>query len=109
MPQTNPPAHPYPGSSYQLQHAAANNQIVICRCIMCRRLVRYLATDLIRLFRPDRDALAPPFSCSVCGKTEYVTVKLTSALPGDYGHLSIRRPGAVRRIQTWRTVKLGDD
>ncbi|WP_127751780.1 hypothetical protein [Devosia sp. 1566] len=109
MPQTNPPAHPYPGTRYQLRHAAANNQIIICRCSLCRRLVRYLATDLVELFGPDRDALQPPFNCSVCGKSDYVTVRLTSALPGDYGHLSIRRPGEVRTIQTWRTVKLGDD
>lgn len=35
-------------------------------------------------------------------------VKLTSAFAGDWGNLEIRRPGPVRVIQTWRTVKLGD-
>ncbi len=60
MPQTNPPAHPYPGTRYQLRHAAANNQIIICRCSLCRRLVRYLATDLVELFLPGPGRPAAP-------------------------------------------------
>lgn len=29
--------------------------------------------------------------------------------PGDYGHLTVRRPAGIRQTQTWRTVKLGDE
>jgi hypothetical protein len=99
----------YPGQEYLLRHAAENNQIIICRCNLCQKLVRFLATDLITMLNPERDALEPPFVCSGCGKTEYIYVKLTSALPGDVGHLMIRRPGPVRVIRTWRWVKLGDE
>ena len=98
---------PYPGQGHSLGDAAKHNQLVICRCNLCRKPVRYLATDLVTILNPARDALLPPFTCSGCGKTEYIQVKLTSAMPGDVGHLMVRRPGPVRVIQTWRWVKLG--
>jgi hypothetical protein len=101
--------HPYPGQAYLLRHAAHANQIVVCRCNLCRKLVRYLATDLVTILNPDRDALEPPFICSGCGKIEFIYVKLTSPVPGDVGHLMLRRPGPLRVTRTWRWVKLGDD
>ncbi len=70
--------------------------------------MRYLATDLVTILHPNRDALEPPFVCSGCGKTEYIYVKLTSALPGDVASLVIRRPGPMRVTRTWRWVKLGE-
>jgi hypothetical protein len=109
MPAPNRGERPYPGQEYLLRHAAKANQIIICRCNLCRKLVRYLATDLVTILHPNRDALEPPFVCSGCGKTEYIYVKLTSALPGDVGSLVIRRPGPMRVTRTWRWVKLGDD
>lgn len=36
-------------------------------------------------------------------------VKLHYPSGGGYGHLWVRRPGPVKRIQTWRTVRLGDE
>lgn len=78
------------------------------RCNLCRRTTHFLATDLVRLLNPDRDALRPPYSCSKCRKVESIQVTLRWPEPGDYGSLQVRRPGAVRVTQTWKTVKLGD-
>ncbi len=99
---------PYAGQHYTLGDAAAAHQLIICRCNLCRKLVRYLASDLATLLPPGRDALAPPFTCSGCGKTEYIHVKLTSAQPGDVGHLLVRRPGPERVVRTWKWVRLGE-
>jgi len=104
----DPPGTHYPGKDYLLRHAAADGQLIVCRCNACKRMVRYLAADLAQVLGPDRYAAKPPFACSVCGKTDYVSVKFASPSPGDYGHLTVRRPGPVRHVQTWRTVKLGD-
>ena len=39
---------------------------------------------------------------------EAITIALYTPQKGDYGRLPIRRPGRVKRVQTWKTVKLGD-
>jgi len=98
----------YPGKTHLLRHAAEQNQLVIVRCNLCRRAITYLATDLVLFRDPEEPALLPPFTCSRCNTTEFMRVTLTTPMPGDWGNLVIRRPGPVRRIQTWRTVKLGD-
>jgi hypothetical protein len=73
----------------------------------CFRTVYYLASDLVRILSPNRDAHQPPFPCSKCRGDASMQVKLRLPAPGDYGHLSVRRLGPVRHIQTWRTVMLG--
>jgi hypothetical protein len=55
------------------------------------------------------EADLPPFPCSRCGTAEYVRVKFHHPSAGDYGHLVVRRPAGIRRTQTWRSVKLGDE
>jgi hypothetical protein len=99
---------PYPGSIHRLKHAAALGQLVVLRCNYCRRSVNFLASDLASLLGPERDALDPPFPCSKCRRTDYLRVTLKLPLPGDCGAILVRRPGPVRRIQTWRTVLLGE-
>ena len=47
-------------------------------------------------------------ACSRDGTDAYVNATYRWPEAGDYGHLEIRRPGAVITTQTWRTVKLGD-
>jgi len=107
MPEGYISARPYPGTTYRLKEAAEANQLIVVRCAGCRRMVRYLASDLLALLGdPWRDAYAPPFPCS--NLAEYLRVRMHSPMPGDYGHLVVRRPGAVRRTQTWKTVKFGD-
>ncbi len=109
MPAQYPAAHPYPGTTYRLKEAAEANQLIVVRCRGCRRMVRYLAADLLALLRePSRDAYAPPFPCSKCGTADHMRVSMHSPMIGDYGALVVRRPGPVKRTQTWRTVKLGD-
>jgi len=109
MPEGYIPSRPYPGKVYRLREAAAANQLIVVRCVGCRRSVRYLATDLVTLLDPMRPAYDPPFACSKCGTTEGMKVTFHFPEVGDFGSLTVRRPGPVRRIQTWRTVRLGDD
>lgn len=51
---------------------------------------------------------APPFPCSKCGRTDYIKVSLKIPETGDYGHLIVRRPAGVKRVQKWQNVMLGD-
>lgn len=108
MPEGYQKHHQYPGQYYRLKDAAEANQFIVVRCSTCRRLVRYLATDLVTLLTPDLPADRPPFPCSKCGGAAWMTVKVHTPAIGDYGALIVRRPGAIRNIQTWRTVRLGD-
>jgi hypothetical protein len=83
----------HPGAAYTLRHAAEAGQLVVVRCRPCRApAVRFLASDLARLLNPNREADAPPFPCSRCGRIDYVKLHLPS--PGDYGHLVVRRRAA---------------
>jgi hypothetical protein len=105
----SPPWHQshYPGKAHLLRHAAAEGQLVFVRCTRCRRRAVYLATDLVTMLSPERDALLPPFPCSRCHTTDYVQVECRVHFSDEVGHLAIRRPSVVRRT-VWRTVKLGD-
>ena len=79
-------------------------------CTLCKRPAkRYLASDLLAFGDPKSYADMPPFPCSKCGTREFVRVKFHQPSLGDYGHLVVRRPGPVRRTQTWRDVKLGEE
>src|SRR5688572_7301961 len=92
--------------SLTLAKAAKDGLLILVRCYLCRGpMVRFLASDLVLNFGGDRDAEFPPFPCSKCGTSEYVRVKFHLPLPGDYGHLEVRRPAGVTRIQKWRTAK----
>lgn len=70
--------------------------------------MNYLASDLVPIVGGLHYAHEPPFPCSRCKSTEYMATALLSPNLGDYGDMIVRRPGEVRQIQTWRTVKLGD-
>ena len=94
--------------TFTLAEAAERGQIVVVRCALCHRIVRFLAADLLTLLNPRRDAFLPPYHCSQCGKAEYLHVKLHTPSPGDYGHLVVRRPAGVVRVQKWKWVKLGE-
>ncbi|WP_417311021.1 hypothetical protein [Devosia sp.] len=98
----------YPSKQHTLGHAAEMGQLMVLRCNLCRRSATYLAADLAALLGPHRDALTPPFACSGCGKTRYIRVTLRPPDAGDWGRLTVRRPGPIRRTQTWRSVLLGD-
>ena len=107
MPSPYRGERPYPGQEWTLKHAAEDGQIVICKCVLCHKEVRYLAADLLQFFAPTRDALDPPFACSSCGK-DGLRVTLTYPTTWDYGVMQVRRPGAVRQVQTWKWVRLGE-
>ena len=102
---------PYPNrQELWLDEAASRGQLIVCRCKECRRLVRYLAADLLPLLGPShRASIDPPFACSKCGRKDHIAVECVYPTPGDYGHLEVRRPAGIKRIQQWRTVKLGEN
>jgi hypothetical protein len=108
MPSPYQKHRPYPGQTWTLARAAALGQLVVLRCGYCRRLMRFLASDLVTVLDPHRDALQPPFPCSRCGLGAYLSVKLHLPAAGDYGHLTVRRPAGVVRVQKWKTVRLGE-
>lgn len=108
MPAPPHKASRYPGKFHTLGDAAELGQLIVLRCNLCRRTATYMATDLADLLGTGRDALAPPFRCSGCGKLGYIKVTLRPPEAGDWGHLVIRRPGPIRQVQTWRSVRLGE-
>jgi hypothetical protein len=108
MPQPYRPGLEPLHKTYTLEKAAKDGMIVVVRCTLCRRIVRFLATDLLEMINPLRDAYLPPYPCSICGKGEYLHVTVHMPSAGDYGHLVVRRPAGVRRVQMWKSVKLGD-
>jgi hypothetical protein len=75
-----------------LDRAAANGELVVCRCQTCRRFVRYLAADLLPILGPaHRVMVDPPFPCR-CGERSLITIKCMTPVGADYGLLDIRRP-----------------
>lgn len=107
MPQPHWKEGLYP-RTHQLTLAAAakDGAIIQVRCGICRRVTRFLASDLVTVLDPRRHAHAPPFGCSRCGTDEHIAVKLHYPAPADYGHLLIRRPAGMQQL--WKTVRLGD-
>lgn len=101
-----PPKPPRYGI-YRWSHVRDTGRLVQFRCLGCQRRMFYDPNDLIAVYG-DHDIAVLPFRCSRCGDREAIDVTMYYPEAGDYGHLSIRRPGKVRKIQTWVTVKLGD-
>lgn len=93
---------------FKMRDAAKDGRLIICKCALCRRVVRFLAADLEETKDPGWDPHVPPFPCSKCKTTDYIFVEIKIPVPGDYGSLMVRRPGPVRKTQTWRNVLLGD-
>lgn len=100
----------YPSKAeYWLETAARDGQLVTCACKRCRRVVRYLAADLLPLLGPDHRVMTvPPFPCR-CGETERIAIKVAQPTAGDWGSVEVRRPSGIKRTQQWKTVKLGDE
>jgi predicted RNA-binding Zn-ribbon protein involved in translation (DUF1610 family) len=93
---------------FGLQRAAELGNLLVLRCRRCRRTSYFLPADLVEVYG-DMEVDDFRLPCSKCGTSEMVRVEeLRTPKPGDYGSLDIRRPGPVKHIQTWRTVKLGD-
>ena len=96
------------GNIYPLKAAAQSGQLLVVTCSRCHRTVHFLATDLIEFISGEKDTALAPFPCSRCGKKDCIRVTVRTPYSGDYGQLVVRRPGPVRKIQTWRDLKLGD-
>lgn len=109
MPEGYSKYHRHPGKPVRtLQDAANDQQIIIVRCDHCRRLVNYLATDLVQVLNPSRPVDAPPFACSKCGTANYMIVRVKTPSLADHGHLVIRRLLGVKSVWEWGNRTLGD-
>jgi len=110
MPEKYSKYHRHPAQPIRtLQNAADDGQIIAVRCNLCRRLINYLAIDLIEILNPSRPVDAPPFACSRCGTAAYMDVRVKTPSTGDYGHLIIRRLLGVRRVSEWGNFPLGEE
>jgi hypothetical protein len=97
-------------SELWLDAAAKHGMVITCNCKRCRRLVRYLAADLLPIIGPAHRAMVdPPFPCGKCSRKDAITVKCEVPDMADYGHIEVRRPAGIAQRQLWRTVKLGDE
>ena len=107
MPESN---KPFAGRSrdapYSLGQAADSGKVIICKCTACRKLVHFLASDLLEVLGdPSRPAHLAPFKCSACKTADYIRVDMRSIVPGDIGLLVVRRPGKPFVRRKWRDVK----
>lgn len=110
MPESYRKFHRHPAKPVRtLQDAAGDGQIIVVRCGLCRRMINYLATDLVQVLNPRRPVDAAPFACSKCGTADYMSVKVKTPSTGDYGHLTIRRLLGIRSVSEWGNRPLGED
>jgi hypothetical protein len=110
MPEEHRKYHRHPAQPIRtLQDAADDGQIIAVRCNLCRRLINYLATDLVEVLNPSRPVDAPPFACSRCGTASYMDVLVKTPSVADYGHLIIRRLLGMRSVSEWGNRALGEE
>jgi hypothetical protein len=90
--------------------AAGNHELIRALCILCFRGVTYLASDLVQILDPNRDAQAPPFQCGRCGTEEHIKVTLRMPEPGDYGAIPTGSDlsDAVKACRTFPTKRVAD-
>ncbi|MEM9211533.1 MAG: hypothetical protein AAGA63_08595 [Pseudomonadota bacterium] len=93
---------------FRLGDAAAKGRLLLYKCNLCRRATYFLASDLAQIYDPEIEFDSPLFACSRCNRHDYINVRIHVPHPGDYGSLTVKRPGPIKTIQTWRMVKLGD-
>jgi hypothetical protein len=110
MPEQYRKFHRHPAKPIRtLQDAADDAQIIVVRCGLCRRMINYLAKDLVQVLNPSRPVDAPPFACSRCGTGDYMSVRVKTPSMADYGHLIIRRLLRIRSVSEWGNLPLGDE
>lgn len=72
-------------------------QLITCRCARCRRVVRYLAAELLPILGPDHRVMTVrPFPCR-CGETERIAIKVAIPATDDCGSVEVRRPAGIKR------------
>lgn len=84
--------------------AAAAGHLIVCKCILCRRSVVYLASDLAEIYHREM-FLEDLFGgrCPRCGSGTGWSVRERMPSSSDVGMLQVRRPAGHRRIQLWRS------
>jgi len=87
----------------RLRQAAGAGQLIVARCLLCRRTVSYLAADLVEIYNGEL-YVADLFGgcCPHCRSGDFWSVRERYLTSDDVGHLRIRRPAGVRTIQLWR-------
>jgi hypothetical protein len=104
--QNRPPGYRARDRPYSLGQAADDGRVIIVKCTVCRKVVHFLASDLLEVLGdPNRPALDPPFKCSRCNQADYMRMDIRSLTPGDIGLLTVRRLGKPFIVRKWRNVK----
>ena len=82
--------------------------LIVARCLLCRRTVHYLATDLVTVYNGEL-YVSDLFGgcCPKCGAGDFWSVRERYPNSDDVGHLRIRRPAGVRTTQLWRDEYYG--
>jgi hypothetical protein len=91
-----------------LADAAAHWMLVKLKCTLRRRVTYCLPADLIAVYG-NQPLFDFRLECSRDGADEFVHADIRTTVPGDVGHLPIRRPGPPVTTRKWHTVKLGDE
>ncbi|GHE05028.1 hypothetical protein GCM10008024_34450 [Allgaiera indica] len=79
--------------------AAKPSQIVTLRCHRCRRMVNFLAPDLVQIVGPGHYIHVTPFACTRCGTDEFVAVSVRSATREDLGKMLEELPEIERETE----------
>lgn len=87
--------------SMTLEGASTDRRLLVVRCNLCRKADTYMTSDLVQVF----GGMAHPYrvisACRHCGKSEWLRCYLRLPNHDDIGHLRVRRPAGVQRIQLW--------
>lgn len=79
---------------------------MLYHCRGCNKKAVFDPADLIVLYG-DQDAMQPAFACSRCGHARHISIGLFDPAVSTYGQMYIRKPGKLKQVQTWQTVRIG--
>lgn len=99
MPSRRPSANPF--RNPRLDEKAASGLLMIMRCNLCGKVVRFWAADLVKVLGPHHQAHVPPFPCSRCRTRDYIDLRWTMPSATELAEgLTVRRP--VRQVVRWK-------
>jgi hypothetical protein len=98
VPARYPSANPW--KNLRMNQAAAEGMIVTMRCTACRRETHFWAADLVKVLGPNHQVHVPPWPCSRCRTTEFLSMRWAVATASMLAQgLTVRRP--VSKIEKW--------
>lgn len=90
MPASRLPIHPHPGRPFRiLADLAKDGYLLHIKCNLCGCSVYFLPADLVTFIDTKHLVHIPPFACTKCKSTEYLTPSPHYPSAGGYGRLHI--------------------